>query len=78
MLIRYFRPVKIGLWYTANGFGIALGGLLGFGIGNIKGKLPSWKYEFLIIGALCCIWGTVMFLVSARRTSGAPDACSNK
>lgn len=43
-------------------FGIALGGLLGFGIGNIKGSLPSWKFEFLIIGALCCIWGVVMFI----------------
>lgn len=56
------QPVRMGLWYTANGFGIALGGLLGFGIGHIKGALPSWKYEFLIIGALCCVWGIVMFI----------------
>ena len=55
------QPVRIGLWYTANGFGIALGGLLGYGIGHIRGSLPSWKYEFLIIGALCCIWGVVLF-----------------
>ncbi|PIG89169.1 MFS allantoate transporter [Aspergillus arachidicola] len=46
------QPIRIGLWYTANGFGIALGGLLGYGIGHIKGALSSWKYEFLIIGAL--------------------------
>ncbi|KAK6197024.1 hypothetical protein LQW54_010940 [Pestalotiopsis sp. IQ-011] len=38
------------------------GGLLGYGIGSIKGSVPSWKYEFLIIGALCCIWGIVMFI----------------
>ncbi|EED18074.1 MFS allantoate transporter, putative [Talaromyces stipitatus ATCC 10500] len=56
------QPVRIGLWYTANGFGIALGGLLGYGIGNIRGALPSWKYEFLIIGALCSVWGIVMFI----------------
>ncbi|KAK5124163.1 hypothetical protein LTR85_001866 [Meristemomyces frigidus] len=56
------QPIRMGLWYTANGFGIALGGLLGFGIGNIKGGLPSWKFEFLIIGALCCIWGVVMII----------------
>jgi Major Facilitator Superfamily. len=43
------QPVRLGLWYTANGFGIALGGLLGYGIGHIKGALPSWKYEFLIM-----------------------------
>lgn len=46
--------------YSANGLGIALGGLLGYGIGNIKGSLPSWKFEFLIIGALCTIWGVVI------------------
>ncbi|KAI9035728.1 MFS general substrate transporter [Aspergillus affinis] len=56
------QPLKIGLWYTANGFGVALGGLLGYGIGQIKGALPSWKYEFLIIGALCCAWGIVMYV----------------
>ena len=56
------QPVRIGLWYTANGFGIALGGLLGYGIGHIRGSLPSWKYEFVIIGALCCIWGVVLFV----------------
>lgn len=52
----------MGTWYLANGFGIALGGLLGFGIGNIDGSLPSWKFEFLIIGALCCVWGIVMYI----------------
>lgn len=57
------QPVRIGLWYTANGFGIALGGLLGYGIGHIHGSLPSWKYEFLIIGALCCSWGIIMFIM---------------
>ncbi|KAJ8119203.1 hypothetical protein ONZ43_g3804 [Nemania bipapillata] len=41
------QPVRIGLWYTANGFGIALGGLLGYGIGSIR-------------GALCSTWGVVM------------------
>lgn len=69
------QPIRIGLWYTTNGFGIALGGLLGYGIGNIKGALASWKYEFLVIGALCAIWGliTVAFLpdspVTARNLS---------
>ncbi|KAK1515912.1 uncharacterized protein CCOS01_13110 [Colletotrichum costaricense] len=54
------QPIKIGLWYTANGIGITLGGLLGYGIGNIKGALASWKYEFIIVGTLCCAWGIVI------------------
>ena len=57
------QPVKIGTWYLANGFGIALGGLLGYGIGHIKGSLASWRYEFIIIGAMCCIWGIVIFIL---------------
>ncbi|KAG7005179.1 allantoate permease [Physcia stellaris] len=57
------QPIRIGIWYTANGLGIAGGGLLGYGIGNIKGSLASWKYEFLVIGALCCVWGIVMFIM---------------
>ncbi|KAI5799885.1 MFS allantoate transporter [Geopyxis carbonaria] len=57
------QPIRIGLWYTANGLGIAGGGLLGYAIGHIEGSIPSWKYEFLFIGALCTFWGIVMFLV---------------
>lgn len=56
------QPIRMGLWYTANGFGIALGGLLGYAIGNIEASLPSWKFEFLIIGALCCVWGVVIYI----------------
>ncbi|PQE04627.1 MFS allantoate transporter protein [Rutstroemia sp. NJR-2017a BBW] len=55
------QPIRIGLWYSANGVGIAVGGLIGYGIGNIRGSLSSWKYEFLIVGACCCIWGIVLF-----------------
>ncbi|KAI9045385.1 putative MFS allantoate transporter [Aspergillus affinis] len=66
------QPVRIGLWYTANGLGIALGGLLGYGIGHIKGALPSWKYEFLVIGALCSIWGIVMFIFLPDSPVSAP------
>ncbi|GAB7332495.1 hypothetical protein MBLNU13_g04289t1 [Cladosporium sp. NU13] len=56
------QPRAMGTWYIANGFGIAVGGLLGFGIGNIDAALPSWKFEFIIIGALCFLWGIVMYI----------------
>ncbi|KAJ5280685.1 hypothetical protein N7478_006057 [Penicillium angulare] len=67
------QPIRIGLWYTANGFGIAIGGLLGYGIGQIKGALPSWKYEFLIIGALCATWGIVMIIFLPDSPVTAPQ-----
>ncbi|KAK7547080.1 putative MFS allantoate transporter [Phyllosticta paracitricarpa] len=66
------QPVRMGLWYTANGIGIALGGLLGYGIGNIRGALASWKYEFLVIGALCSAWGIIMFLLIPDSPMTAP------
>lgn len=67
------QPIRMGIWYTANGLGIALGGLLGYGIGSIKGSLPSWKYEFLIIGALCCIWGIILFFFLPDSPVTAPQ-----
>ncbi|KAJ5935055.1 hypothetical protein N7466_004602 [Penicillium verhagenii] len=67
------QPIRIGLWYTANGFGIAVGGLLGYGIGQIKGELSSWKYEFLIIGALCACWGIVMIIFLPDSPVTAPQ-----
>ncbi|GLA83683.1 hypothetical protein AtubIFM56815_007888 [Aspergillus tubingensis] len=66
------QPVRLGLWYTANGLGIALGGLLGYGIGNIRGALPSWKYEFIVIGSLCAAWGIVMFILLPDSPVTAP------
>ncbi|KAL4866583.1 hypothetical protein BDV12DRAFT_199060 [Aspergillus spectabilis] len=56
------QPIRIGIWHSGYGVGVALGGLLGYAIGHIKGALPSWKYEFLVIGALCATWGIVIFL----------------
>lgn len=73
--MRYTRrqqPIRIGLWYAANGFGIAISGLLGYGIGHIDGALTSWKYEFLIIGALCAIWGIVMIMFLPDSPVTAP------
>jgi hypothetical protein len=32
----------------------------GYGIGSIKGSLPSWRYEFLIVGAFCAAFGIVL------------------
>lgn len=40
------QPIRIGIWYTANGLGVAGDGLLGYAIGNIKGALPSWNMSF--------------------------------
>ncbi|OCF42569.1 hypothetical protein I317_03553 [Kwoniella heveanensis CBS 569] len=56
------QPSRISSWYAFNGLGVAGGGLIGYGIGNIKGALASWRYEFLIVGAFCSAWGIVLLL----------------
>ena len=66
------QPIRIALWYSSLGLGIAGGGLLGYAIGQIKGALPSWRYEFIIIGALCIAWGIVMLLVLPDSPVTAP------
>lgn len=68
------QPVRIGLWYTANGLGIALGGLLGYGIGHIRGSLPSWKYEFIVmLGPIAStmIWILISSSVAVSVLPGA-------
>ncbi|KAF5364832.1 hypothetical protein D9757_011269 [Collybiopsis confluens] len=41
------QPSRIAMWYTANGVGVAGGGLLGYAIGHIRGSLRSWRYEYV-------------------------------
>lgn len=57
------QPSRISAWYAFNGIGVAGGGLIGYGIGNINGALQSWRYEFLIVGALCTFWAIILFLL---------------
>lgn len=67
------QPLVIGYWYAANGVGIALGGLFGYGIGQIEGALAPWRYEFLIIGAACSLWAFAMaFLIPDAPHRGWP------
>ncbi|CAI7593349.1 major facilitator superfamily domain-containing protein [Penicillium manginii] len=57
------QPWRIAGYYLWNGIGVAGGGLIGYGIGNIKGALDSWRYEFIIVGAVCSAWGIGLALL---------------
>ncbi|KAJ7111904.1 major facilitator superfamily domain-containing protein [Mycena epipterygia] len=57
------QPSRISFWYSFNGVGVAAGGLLGYAIGNIKGSLTSWRYEFLLIGAVCSAWAIALLYI---------------
>ncbi|KAF2163960.1 hypothetical protein M409DRAFT_68203 [Zasmidium cellare ATCC 36951] len=49
---RIEQPLRIGIWVLA--------GIASFGIGHIGGALPSWRYIFLIWGAITTLWGIVI------------------
>ncbi|WVF67579.1 hypothetical protein IAT40_002337 [Kwoniella sp. CBS 6097] len=57
---RLQQPIVIGTWYASQGVGIGLGGLIGYGIGQIQGSIAAWRFEFIIIGAACAAWGIAM------------------
>jgi len=57
------QPSRISAWYLWNGIGVAGGGLIGYGIGHVKGALASWRYEFLIVGACCSAWAIALALI---------------
>ena len=57
---RIQQPIVIGTWYASQGIGIGLGGLIGYGIGQIEASIAAWRFEFIIIGAACALWGIAM------------------
>ncbi|GFZ46001.1 hypothetical protein JCM24511_03735 [Saitozyma sp. JCM 24511] len=64
------QPSRISAWYAFNGVGVGLGGLIGYGIGHINGSLASWRYEFILVGAVCAAWSiTLLALIPNTHAS---------
>jgi MFS family permease len=63
------QPSRISAWYLWNGIGVAGGGLIGYGIGQINGAIASWRYEFIIVGAFCSLWAIVLCWVLPNSPS---------
>ncbi|KAJ0420118.1 major facilitator superfamily domain-containing protein [Aspergillus carlsbadensis] len=52
------QPLRTAFWY--NTFAGVFGGILSYAIGHINGSLPTWKYIFLIYGAVTMLVGIVV------------------
>ncbi|KAJ5651425.1 Major facilitator superfamily domain general substrate transporter [Penicillium longicatenatum] len=52
------QPLRTALWY--NTFAGVFGGILSYAIGHIKGDLPTWKYIFIIYGAVTILVGCLV------------------
>ncbi|EFX00679.1 major facilitator superfamily transporter [Grosmannia clavigera kw1407] len=68
------QPFRAGVFYSCNGVGAMIGGILSYCIGQID-TFPVWKAIFLLCGGLTVIWGVVMYfflpddIMSARQFS---------
>lgn len=66
------QPFRAGIFYSCNGLGAMIGGLLTFGIGQIK-TIAVWRAIYLILGGVTVLWGLWMFMwlpddiMSAKR-----------
>lgn len=57
------QAFRVVLWWSMNGVSLAVGGMLSFGCGYVRaGGLPSWKWIYIIEGALTVAWGAVVSL----------------
>ncbi|KAL4802606.1 major facilitator superfamily domain-containing protein [Aspergillus unguis] len=66
------QPFRAGIFYSCNGLGAIIGGILTFGIGQIN-TIAVWRAIFLILGGITVLWGLIMLLllpddiISAKR-----------
>ena len=54
------QPLRYAIWYSSTGLGTLVGTLLLYAMGLIHGALASWRYQFILIGAITSVWGIVL------------------
>lgn len=59
--MRHEQPFRAGIFYSCNGIGAMVGGILSYGIGQID-SFPVWKAIFLLCGGITVVWGVVLFM----------------
>lgn len=57
------QPLRMGIWFSFNGVASILGGLLAYGLGHIKSSIDSWKWMFLVTGALSVLWSVALWFM---------------
>ncbi|KAF4301535.1 Major facilitator superfamily [Botryosphaeria dothidea] len=63
------QPLRTAFWY--NTFAGIFGGILSYAIGKINGSLETWKYIFLIYGAVTMTYGILVFAALPDRPENA-------
>ena len=52
----------MSLWFVGNSVANTVSGLLAYGIGQAKSSLAPWRLLFIILGAITCAWGILLFV----------------
>lgn len=60
---RSAQPFRMGFWFSFNGIAQIVGGLLSYGLGHIESGIESWKWMFLVTGALTTLWSIALFFL---------------
>jgi MFS family permease len=63
------QPLRTAFWY--NTFAGVFGGILSYAIGKIDGPLSTWRYVFLIYGAVTVFCGGLFVLLMPDSPSKA-------
>ncbi|KAI9497339.1 major facilitator superfamily domain-containing protein [Zychaea mexicana] len=60
---RHEQAGRLGIVYICNGVAMAVGGLIGYGIGNMTdvGNKASWQWIMIILGAVTIAFGLICF-----------------
>ncbi|KAK5027863.1 hypothetical protein LTS07_006738 [Exophiala sideris] len=63
----WYKPsehaLRHGLWYAGASVAYIFGGVLAYAISHIHSAVASWKFLFIIFGAITFVWGIVMYFV---------------
>ncbi|KAG4432797.1 hypothetical protein IFR05_011733 [Cadophora sp. M221] len=60
---RQEQPLRYAIWYSSVGIGTLIGTLILYGIGQINGPMPAWRYQFMIIGSITSVWGAALWFL---------------
>ncbi|KAL2104499.1 hypothetical protein VUR80DRAFT_284 [Thermomyces stellatus] len=55
------QPFRAGLFYSCNGVGSMIGGILFYAVGQID-SFPVWKAIFLLCGGVTILWGALLLV----------------
>lgn len=54
----------MGIWFSFNGVALILGGLLAYGLGHVHvDGISSWKWMFIVTGALSVLWAIALWFL---------------